>query len=589
MKKFGAILVYYEKRTIDPLGSLSILVTVLFITLFGGATASAQTGMTPRVLENQYILWTDSSSATSSRSIRQEHPILVDVSNDVSTFTTVGNTTHYNASLVAADCEAIRAEIGDASLKCQPNFVYTTSVMPNDTNYSSLYGMAKIGAPEAWEINTGDREIVVAVIDTGIDHTHPDLTANMWRNPGETPGNGIDDDENGYIDDIYGYDFYNDDSDPYDDNEHGTHCAGTIGAVGNNSQGVVGVNWRVSLMALKFLGATGSGNTFDAVLAVNYAIDNGARVINASFGGGGYDAALENAVQRAEDNGVLFVAAAGNDGTNNDISPSYPASFPVNYLLSVAATNDADALTWFSNYGKSSVDVAAPGSAILSTVPGGGYQSLSGTSMATPHVAGLAALLLAEDPSLTLSELWDAIFSTVDTISDSAFLASGGRINAATAISLVTPPEEGIAPPGEDSEAPPALSSPGDDDSTPPADPISISLKGIKSRALYEGRFRSLITGGAAGDSVDLIAILKNRSGELECPLGEFPTGAALRLRGRANQRFIKALRIAARPRIVLSEEVVSRSRRVKPSIMQRRLRKELSCDYLRARVRVVP
>lgn len=566
--------------------------------LLWAATSSAQTQRddipsNTSVIKDQYILW-NSQSHISSRSLGEGKVVLVDVANNLSTFSSAPNITAYNPSLVNADCATILTDIGDPSLECQPNFVYTASVIPNDTNYSSLYGMGIIDAPEAWETNTGSADIVVAVIDTGIDYTHPDLAANMWRNSGEKPGNGVDDDGNGYIDDIYGYDFHNDDSDPFDDNDHGTHCAGTIGAVGNNSRGVVGVSWNVSLMGLKFLGASGSGNTFDAILAINYAVANGARVINASFGGDGYDAALEDAVQRAADEGVLFVAAAGNDGTNNDTFPSYPASFPVNYLLSVAATDGTDSLTWFSNYGSTSVDVAAPGSAIRSTVPGGGYQSFSGTSMATPHVAGLAALLLAENPSLTLSELWDAIFSTVDTISDSAFLASGGRINAATAMSLVTPPDEGIAPPSEDSDDPPALSSPEDDDSAeedtpPPAEedtpPISISLKGIGSRALYEGIFRARITGGSEAGTAELIAILKNRSGELACSLGEFQTGSTIRVRGRVNQKFISTLRIGAHPSVEPSEDILSRSRRVKPSITRRRLRTELSCNYLRVRV----
>jgi subtilisin family serine protease len=571
---------------------------VLSIILFGVATGSAQTGgdktsSETSVIANQYILWR-SQSNTSSRSLGVKKPILVDVANNLSTFSSSPETTGYNPSLVTSDCANLLAYMEDESLKCQPNFVYTASVIPNDTNYSSLYGMGKIAAPEAWEINTGSTDIIVAVIDTGIDYTHPDLAANMWINSGEKPGNGIDDDGNGYTDDVYGYDFYNNDPDPYDDNEHGTHCAGTIGAVGNNSQGVVGVSWNVSLMGLKFLGASGSGNTFDAIRAIDYAIDNGARVINASFGGAGYDPALEDAVQRAADEEVLFVAAAGNEGTNNDTSPSYPASFPVNYLLSVAATDGTDSLTWFSNYGSTSVDVAAPGSAIRSTVPGGGYQSFSGTSMATPHVAGLAALLLAENPSLPLSELWDVIFSTVDTISDSAFLASGGRINAATAITLVSAPEEVIAPPSEDIEDPPAPISPGtgnsvEEDTPEPAEPISISLNGRGSRALPEGRFRARITGGSDSGTAELIAILKNRSGELACSLGEFQTGSTIRLRGRVNQRYVRALRMAARPSVEPSEDVLSRSRRVQHSIMQRRLGKALSCNYLTARVRVVP
>ena len=183
---------------------------------------------------------------------------------------------------------------------------------------------ADIDAPEAWDIGTGSTDVVVAVIDTGVDYTHPDLAANMWVNPGEIPDNGIDDDGNGYDDDVYGYDFCNYDGDPFDDHYHGTHCAGTIGAIGNNSEGVAGVNWRVKIMALKFLDATGSGWTDDAINCVEYSIQMGAKLSSNSWGGGGFDQALKDAIDAAGQAGMLFVAAAGNGGSDNDISRHIP-------------------------------------------------------------------------------------------------------------------------------------------------------------------------------------------------------------------------------------------------------------------------
>ncbi|HEY1191429.1 MAG TPA: S8 family peptidase, partial [Gemmata sp.] len=185
---------------------------------------------------------------------------------------------------------------------------------PNDPSYGSLYGQTKIGAPAVWNQTTGNPNFVVAVIDSGVDYNHPDLAANIWTNPGEIPGNGVDDDHNGYVDDIHGYDFANNDGDPMDDNDHGTHVAGTIGAVGNNGVGVAGVNWGVKIMALKFLGANGSGYTSNAIRALDYAVSMGVKVSNNSWGGGGYDTTLAAAISRAQTAGHIFVAAAGNSG-----------------------------------------------------------------------------------------------------------------------------------------------------------------------------------------------------------------------------------------------------------------------------------
>jgi serine protease len=254
-----------------------------------------------------------------------------------------------------------------------PDEIIQIQRTPNDTQYSALYGMTKIGAPAAWDRTTGNPNFVVAVIDTGVDHGHPDLAANMWRNPGEIAGDGRDNDGNGFVDDVFGADFANNDGNPFDDNGHGTHVAGTIGAVGNNGAGVAGVNWSVKIMALKFLRADGSGYTSSAVRALDYAVAKGAKVSNNSWGGGGYDATLAAAIGRARTAGHIFVAAAGNNGQNLNVTASYPASYIQSYdnIVTVAATDGDDTLANFSNYGATAVTLAAPGVNIRSTTPNG--------------------------------------------------------------------------------------------------------------------------------------------------------------------------------------------------------------------------
>jgi subtilisin family serine protease len=312
---------------------------------------------------------------------------------------------------------------------------------PSDADYHALWGLhndgqtggtpdADIDMPEAWDLTTGSTSVVVAVIDTGIDYGHPDLAANMWVNPGEVPGNEVDDDGNGFVDDLHGYDFYNSDGDPLDAHFHGTHCAGTIGAVGNNSEGVAGVNWNTSLMALKFLNASGSGYTDDAVAAIQYAINNGADVLSNSWGGGGYSQILQDAVREAQAAGLVFIAAAGNNGSDAFV---YPAAY--DDVIAVSATDHKDIKAGFSSYG-AFVDVAAPGVNIYSTDLGGGYRYASGTSMACPHVAGLAALLWSADPTLTPSQLEQVIETSADDLGavgwDTQY--GSGRINALQAL-----------------------------------------------------------------------------------------------------------------------------------------------------------
>ena len=298
-----------------------------------------------------------------------------------------------------------------------------------DPQMDKAYGLTKVGAVEVWKSYRGDSNFIVADIDTGIDYNHEDLTFNVWRNPHPSDKK-----------DVVGFDFVHNDGLPFDDNQHGTHTAGTIGAVGGNGIGVSGVTQRVSLMALKFLSGEGSGTTADAIRAIDYAIEHGAKVLSNSWGGKGDpdNKALRDAIDRAREKGVLFVAAAGNDGADNDGSEaSYPAAFDNDNIISVAATDSGDNLTSFSNFGKKTTHVAAPGAAIYSTVPGNKYASLSGTSMACPHVAGAAALIWSKHPDWDYKRVKAVLLSTVDVLpSLEGKTISGGRINVSKALSV---------------------------------------------------------------------------------------------------------------------------------------------------------
>ena len=360
-------------------------------------------------------------------------------------------------------------------LYAEPNYKYKLLVVPNDPMFPDLWALdntgqtggiedADVDAPEAWDIQNSAPEIIIAVADTGIDYDHPDLADNMWVNTAELNGSpDVDDDNNGYIDDIYGYDFAgavasdpgDDDGDPIDCSYHGTHVAGIIGAVGNNSEGVVGVCWDVKLMALKVT----SDDYFrepdvfvsDVIKAIGYAVDNGAKVINASWGANFYSQSLYDAIKDAGDAGLLLVAAAGNDyGSDNDVNPIYPASFDLDNIISVMATDPNDEMSDFSNFGATSVDVAEPGSEILSTSPtfqtfamlvfnvGMNYETLSGTSMAAPHVSGACALVWAKYPTLAHQAVKGILLKTVDpTLSSPRLNLSGGRINLYSALTLI--------------------------------------------------------------------------------------------------------------------------------------------------------
>lgn len=320
------------------------------------------------------------------------------------------------------------------------------SVYPNDPGFLSQWGLcntgqspfngipgADVSAQEAWEISTGSSEIVVAVLDTGIDTTHQDLAANIWTNPGEIPGNQVDDDGNGYIDDIHGWNFVGNSNDISDDNGHGTHCAGTIGAVGNNNLGICGLSWNLRLMPIKIIDSAGNGKASDAVSAILYANQMGADVISCSFTGTQYSEALNQAVCASS---AVVVCASGNGGKNIEEIPIYPAAFDIAHSITVAATDASDNLASFSNYGSSHVDIAAPGVTIASTYPGNRYAYMSGTSMATPFVSGVAALIRSANPALTNTETCSILLDTVDRLPAlQGMISTGGRLNAYQAVS----------------------------------------------------------------------------------------------------------------------------------------------------------
>jgi subtilisin family serine protease/sugar lactone lactonase YvrE len=339
-------------------------------------------------------------------------------------------------------------------LYAEPNYRVRVADVPNDPLFAQQWEMlntgqgggtpgADIRATQAWQLTTGSPDVVVAIIDTGVDATHPDLAPNIWTNPGEIPDNGIDDDGNGYVDDVHGWDFANHDNDPDDDVGHGTHVAGTIAAVGDNGIGVAGVAWHVRIMPLKFLSGDGTGTTADAIAAIDYAVAMGARIANNSWGGGDFSQAMLDAIQEAADQDVLFVAAAGNAAADTDTTPFFPAGYDAPNILSVAASDRNDQLASFSNYGATTVDLAAPGVEILSTLRGGIYGIDSGTSMAAPHVSGAAALILSVGPHMDVGSLRQRILDQTDPVPALAGkVASGGRLDASIGITSpdTTPP-----------------------------------------------------------------------------------------------------------------------------------------------------
>ncbi|HYX31904.1 MAG TPA: S8 family serine peptidase [Oligoflexus sp.] len=355
------------------------------------------------------------------------------------------------------DLEAIAQDMAaDRRVQAvEANLIYRLDErIPNDPDFSKLYGLrneggaggvagADLGMTKAWDYTTGSASVLIGIIDSGTDYTHPDLTDNIWKNPGETgvdstgqdrSTNGRDDDGNGYVDDWHGWDFFNNDNNPMDDNSHGTHVAGTIGGRGNNSRGVVGVNWQVSMVPIKVFSGTGESSADVLIKGIDYATALGVVATNNSWGGGAFSDAMVAAIERAKTKGILFIAASGNNGSNNDAVAHYPSSYDLPNIIAVAATDRKDALASFSNYGVKSVHVAAPGNDIWSTVPNGSYGLKSGTSMATPHVTGLVALLKARYPQLKAQALKNRIIGSTQLVPQIQTTVKFGRISAASAL-----------------------------------------------------------------------------------------------------------------------------------------------------------
>jgi len=321
---------------------------------------------------------------------------------------------------------------------------------PNDPMFSEQWALNNVGqnggkekahldALKAWLKNKGSQDVVVAVLDTGVDYAHQDLVTNMWFRPDNIPA--YKDNELGIVDDKHGFNADNNLKDPMDKNGHGTHCAGVIGAEGNNKLGITGINWKVEIMPLKFLGSGGFGTTKNAIEAINYAIDRkkagvNVRIISASWGSTQYSKALEDAIRAAGEQGILFVAAAGNSSTDNDKRPHYPSNYNLPNVISVAALDRNDNLASFSNFGAKTVHIAAPGKDILSTWLNDQYREASGTSMATPQVAGVAALIVASNPKIKVGELRKRLLSSVDKLDSlKGKVENSGRLNASKALS----------------------------------------------------------------------------------------------------------------------------------------------------------
>ncbi|MCP5007798.1 MAG: S8 family serine peptidase [Planctomycetes bacterium] len=423
--------------------SLAVLVFVLntFINIYA-QEAVFTAPEKPQYVPGEVIVKYRESASSEAISSLSERLQLVTI--DSFPFIGVQQAKISEAQTVEGMCEEL-SKMPDVEY-AEPNYYQYALITPNDPKYSQQWGLTKIQAETAWDTATDSSNVIVAVIDSGVAYDHPDLKANMWKNPDETP-NGIDDDNNGIIDDIYGVNYNRNTTsgDPMDDHDHGTHVAGIISAVGNNNTGVAGTTWKTQIIALKFLHPTpdgrASGSSADAIKAIDYAIKKKADIMNNSWGGGGFSRAIEDAIKRANAQGILFVAAAGNFNIDNDSTPHYPSSYNVDNIVAVMATDSADKRSrWGQNgshWGKESVDLAAPGTAILSTVPNGGYQSFNGTSMATPFVSGAAALLKGKNNQWKAAELKARLMATVDKLSSLKDLCvSEGRLNLAKVIGV---------------------------------------------------------------------------------------------------------------------------------------------------------
>jgi subtilisin family serine protease len=388
------------------------------------------------------------------------------------------------------ECRAIM--LANPGIVCEPNVEFRVSKTPSDAFWGYQGNLRAIAAPHAWDISVGSAQVLVAVIDTGVDYTHPDLAANIAVNAAEIADNNIDDDANGFIDDIYGYDFSDVDAYPLDLHGHGTHVSGIIAARGDDAYGIAGVTWSARILPVRVLNEDGSGTLATVIAGVNYAVSRGAHVLNLSLGAPYGSKLFLQALQRAERAGAVIVAAAGNESEDNDMTPSFPASYQLSSLLSVAATDNNDDLADFSNTGAATVHLAAPGVSILSALPLEGYAFMSGTSMAAPHVAGVAALVKAINPSLSGAAIKDIVLGSVEIVPSLAGkVSTSGRVSAAGAAALAL---SGLAPGNTDEGSQERFA----------ADLRQKTLRGGR-RVTFKASVYSLITGlPAVGEQVTL-------------------------------------------------------------------------------------
>jgi serine protease len=418
-------------------------------------------------------------------------------------------------------------------LYAEPDYVRTLDTTPNDPLYDREWGLGDIEAPVAWDVTTGSPQVTVAVVDTGIDATQPDLAANV----------------------VTGWDFVDGDAQPQDGNGHGTHVAGTIAARGNDSFGVTGVGWTTSLMALRVLDDSGSGFVSDAVNAYGFAASHGARVLNASLGGPNFSRAERDTIAAAPN--TLFVVAAGNDTQDNDAIPDFPCDYDLPNIVCVAASDSDGALAWFSNYGAATVDLAAPGVGILSTWPGARFAFRSGTSMATPHVSGAAALLLARNPTLDVAALRSVLLSSVTPVAALAGqVVTGGKLDLAAAIAATPAPPPAPPPPPPPPPPPAAQAAASVVDRTAP----TVALRIVRARlgAVRKRGLRVVVTVSEACGTT--IALQVDRRTQRRLHLRSRVIGrATVRLRAaghrtvtiRLTARARRALRHTARVRVV--------------------------------------
>lgn len=331
----------------------------------------------------------------------------------------------------------------------EPNYFRRLGRTPNDASYASLWGLSKIDAPGAWDLTTDCSSVVVAVIDSGVDYEHPDLAADIWVNPGEIAGNGLDDDANGRLEDARGWDFAYEDNDPMDAIGHGTHVAGTIGAVGDNALGVTGLCWSGRIMALRAFDDDGNTTVAHTIEAMEYARLNGAKIVNASYADREFSQAEKDMIAQLNSAGILFVAAAGNEGIDSDQTPSYPAGYDLPNIIAVAASNENDGLASFSNFGRVNVHVAAPGDGVVSTYLNDEYASSSGTSMAAPHVSGLAALVWSSNPGLSAVQVKGRILDGADRRAAlEGLVFTAGVINANQSVRNIPAPPSNFSAAG---------------------------------------------------------------------------------------------------------------------------------------------